>query len=126
MHFIGLACTKFSRRNETTKITKFSMPLNLVNSKYKTKASSPFAVTLTDTLMSEIGWKSCSEPDDYRKYNVSLKLLSMLVCIKNTALGSVSRQIQHLALPLCSIFIHRCQYLSYYLMHSVRSVQHAI
>ena len=31
MHFTGLACTKFSnKKNENAKITKLSMPLNLV------------------------------------------------------------------------------------------------
>ena len=30
MDFKGLACTKFSGKNENAKITKFTIPLNLV------------------------------------------------------------------------------------------------
>ena len=34
MHFTGLACTKFSEKTENAKITKFSIPLNLVTLRY--------------------------------------------------------------------------------------------
>jgi len=35
----------------------------------------------------------------YSSYNITLEAPPMFVCMKNTALGGVSRQIQHLALP---------------------------
>jgi len=31
MHFTGLACTKYSEKNENAKIAKFSILLNLAN-----------------------------------------------------------------------------------------------
>jgi len=46
MHFTGLVHTKFSEKTKNTKITKFSIPINLVTLRQLTESTCSYLIEL--------------------------------------------------------------------------------